>query len=326
MEAEVGSSLPLLKRTFAGAVDDLAHPGAGGDQFSRLGYHHFPAWLFSRLPNGVTTNPASPFSVSPGQPVAVLFGADSGAATGQFAASAQATSGALSHTASLSLAIQPDTLLNVPKSSFVRTDSVSAIDAPSSEPHWRHIVYDAAGKRFFVANSAMNRVDVLSAASASPLASIDVPGASSVDLSPDGATLWVGSRVEYAFAVSTQNLQVRQRYAAVGLTPIPGVVFNRSTELIAMASGKLLVRLRQSTSAQALLALWDPVANAFSNLTNKAPAVFQNGVGVIARSGDHSRALAAANDNSGALALFEGNGNLLLERKRPARGQFYLRR
>jgi DNA-binding beta-propeller fold protein YncE len=81
----------------------------------------------------------------------------------------------------------------VPKFSFVRTDSVKGIDAPASEPHRRHIVYDAAGKRFFVANGAMNRVDVLSPSSAAPLASIDVPGASSVDLSPDGATLWVGS-------------------------------------------------------------------------------------------------------------------------------------
>jgi DNA-binding beta-propeller fold protein YncE len=81
----------------------------------------------------------------------------------------------------------------VPKFSFVRTDSVKGIDAPASEPHRRHIVYDAAGKRFFVANGAMNRVDVLSPSSAAPLASIDVPGTSSVGLSPDGATLWVGS-------------------------------------------------------------------------------------------------------------------------------------
>jgi hypothetical protein len=274
----------------------------------------------SSLPNGVSTNPASPFSVSPGQPVAVLFGADSGAATGQFAISAQATSGALSHAASLSLTIQAGPALNVPKSSLVRTDSVNAIDAPANEPHRRHIVYDAAGKRFFVANGAMNRVDVLTMTSASLLASIDVPGASSVDLSPDGATLWVGSAVEYAFAVSTQNLQVSQRYAAAGLTPIPGTVFNRPTELVAMASGKLLVRLRQAAAAQALLALWDPVANAFTNLTNKAPAVFQNGVGVIARSGDRSRALVAANDGSGELALFDGNGNVLAGPQTPSAG------
>jgi hypothetical protein len=56
--------------------------------------------------------------------VAVLFGADSGAATGQFAISAQATNGVLRHATSLSLTIQPGPLLNVPKSSFVRTDSV----------------------------------------------------------------------------------------------------------------------------------------------------------------------------------------------------------
>ena len=78
------------------------------------------------LPKGASTNPASPFSVSPGQPVAVLFGADSGAATGQFAISALATSGALSHATSLSLTIQLGPLLNVPNSSFVRTDSMRA--------------------------------------------------------------------------------------------------------------------------------------------------------------------------------------------------------
>lgn len=60
-----------------------------------------------------------------------------------------------------------------------------------------------------------------------------------------------------------------------------------------------------------MLALWDPVANTFSNLTNKAPAVFQNGLGVIARSEDHNRALVASNDGSGELALLDGNGNVL---------------
>jgi phosphate-selective porin len=66
----------------------------------------------SSLPGGVATNPISPFSVSPGQPVAVLFGADFAAATGQFSVSAQATSGKLSHSASLSLTIASGPLLN----------------------------------------------------------------------------------------------------------------------------------------------------------------------------------------------------------------------
>jgi hypothetical protein len=93
---------------------------------SEHGFSDAVETTLSSRPKGVSTNPASPFSVSPGQPVAVLFGADSGAATGQFAISAQATSGVLSHATSLSLTIQPGPLLNVPKSSFVRSDSVNS--------------------------------------------------------------------------------------------------------------------------------------------------------------------------------------------------------
>ena len=55
---------------------------------SEHGFSEAVEITLSSLPSGVSTNPASPFSVSPGQPVAVLFGADSGAATGQFAISA----------------------------------------------------------------------------------------------------------------------------------------------------------------------------------------------------------------------------------------------
>jgi hypothetical protein len=91
---------------------------------SEHGFSEAVEITLSSLPSGVSTNPASPFSVSPGQPVAVLFGADSGAATGQFAISAQATSGTLSHAVSLSLTIQPGPLLNAPKSAFVRNELV----------------------------------------------------------------------------------------------------------------------------------------------------------------------------------------------------------
>jgi hypothetical protein len=42
-----------------------------------------------------------------------------------------------------------------------------------------------------------------------------------------------------------------------------------------------------------------------------APAVFQQGVGVVARSGDHSRVLVAANDSSGELVVFDSGGNVV---------------
>jgi hypothetical protein len=58
------------------------------------------------LPAGVTSNPASSFSVAPGASTPVVFGASANAATGNFTISVQGTSGALSHSASLAVAIQ----------------------------------------------------------------------------------------------------------------------------------------------------------------------------------------------------------------------------
>src|SRR5580692_1763537 len=47
----------------------------------------------SGVPVGVTSNPASPFSVSVGQPASVIIGVSSAAATGQYNLAAQGTSG-----------------------------------------------------------------------------------------------------------------------------------------------------------------------------------------------------------------------------------------
>ena len=267
--------------------------------------------VLSGIPAGVASNPASPFSVSAGQPVPVIIGASPSAAAGQYAISAQATSGSLSHSAPLSLTIQTAVALNLPRSAFLRNDSVAAVDTPSGEPRRRQIVFDAAGKRFFVANPAMNRVEVDADVNPSLQAEIDVPGASSVDLSGDGATLWVGTVTEELVAVSTVSLQVIARYPMAGLSPIPGIVFNRPTEALPLAGGKLALRLRQSAASEALLALWDPASNTATDLTSLAPAVFQNGVGVMARSEDRARLLAAANDSSGEAIVLDGNGNVV---------------
>src|SRR5258707_14462337 len=80
----------------------------------------------SGVPAGVTSNPASPFSVSSGQAVAVIIGASPNSATGQFTVSAQASSGILSHSAPFSLTVQTGVALNLPRSTFLRNDSVAA--------------------------------------------------------------------------------------------------------------------------------------------------------------------------------------------------------
>jgi len=264
----------------------------------------------SGVPSGVTTSPASPFSIAAGQSLSVIFGSAPSTPTGQFNLLAQGTSGSLSHSAPISLTIQSATATNLSRSAFLRNDSVAAVDTPPGEPPRREVVFDSASARFFVSNPAMNRVEVYSDAFPSLLSTIDAPLASSVDLSTDGSTLWVGTRTEQLLAVNTANLQVSARYPMSGLTPIPGVVFNRPTEALALSSGKLSLCLRQPSAAESLLALWDPASNTATNLTSLAPAVFQNGLGILARSGDHTRLLAAANDASGNVALFDTIGNL----------------
>ncbi len=263
------------------------------------------------LPSGVTSNPVSPFTVAAGASTSVVFGASASAATGNFTISVHGTSGALSHSASLAVAILSAVNPPLPRTAFERTDSTSASDDPFGEPHHRHIAYDPANKHVFVANRAMNRVDIFSSASQSPIAQVSVPGASSADLSADGSTVWIGTALERIVAIDTSSLRIRNRYSLAGLTPIPGTIFSRPVEVLSFSNGKAMVRLRQPVSSEALLALWDPASNSLTDLTSTAPALFQHGVGVLARSGDHSKLLAAANDSSGELALFDSGGNVV---------------
>ncbi|HZC65955.1 MAG TPA: IPT/TIG domain-containing protein, partial [Candidatus Dormibacteraeota bacterium] len=199
----------------------------------------------------------------------------------------------------------------VSRSAFVRTDSIAALDNPAGEFHRRHIVYDSVHQQIFVANRAMNRVEVFASVTQSRTAQIVVPGVSSVDLSPDSATVWAGSLTERVSAIDTSSLQVKAFYTVPSLTPIPNAVFDLPEEVVALAGGKFLLRLRQGAGAEALLALWDPVNNTPFDLTPSEPQLFQNGLGAVTRSGDGSRVLVGASDASGELALFDSNGNVV---------------
>jgi hypothetical protein len=79
----------------------------------------------------------------------------------------------------------------------------------------------------FVANRAMNRVEVLSIADGTHVARITIPGASSADLSADGATVWVGTVTEQVVAIDTTSLQVRARYAIQPLSVVPNESYGR---------------------------------------------------------------------------------------------------
>jgi hypothetical protein len=63
--------------------------------------------------------------------------------------SVQGTSGTLSHSDPLAVAIQSGVNPSLPRSAYARTDSNSASDDPFGEPHHRHIAYDSANKHVY---------------------------------------------------------------------------------------------------------------------------------------------------------------------------------
>jgi hypothetical protein len=260
------------------------------------------------VPSGVVSNPPSPFNIASGTNAAVVFGATSSAATGNFTITAQGSSGSVSHSATLALAVQAAAVASLPRTAYARTDAVAALDEPPGEPRHRRIAYEAVNKHLFVANRAMNRIEVFSTSDQTRVAQIAVPGATSADISADGATLWVGTTTEQAVAIDTATLKVKSRYSIQPLSPIPTGVFDRPEELLPMSTAKIMMRLRQSATAQSLLAIWDPAANTLTNLTSIEPALFQNGLGAMARTGDHTKIIVAASDASGELAIFDANG------------------
>jgi IPT/TIG domain len=265
----------------------------------------------SGLPTGVISNPSSPFSVSAGASAPVLFSAASNANTGNFTVMATGASGSLTHPADLGLTIQTGIVANLPRTTFARTDSTPTLDDPAGEYHHRHIAYDPAHHLVFVANRAMNRVEVFSSTTAARVAQVSVPGASSADLSADGSTVWVGTVTEQVAAIDTTSLQIKGRSEISGLQPLPNTLFDRPEELLALSNGNLMMRLRQSQSSEALLALWAPSSNTLANLTSTEPQLFQNGLGAMARTGDRTKVLVAASDANGELAIYDANGNVL---------------
>lgn len=265
----------------------------------------------STLPSGVTVSPASPFSVSPGTNASLLFSAANSAAVGTVTLNATGTSGSLAHSASLGLSVQANTASTLPRTNYVRTDSIAALDSPPGEPHHRHIALDAALGHLFVANRAKNSVAVLSTQDGSRIAEINAPGASSADVSIDGKTIWIGSLTQAIYEIDAGPLQIRATHLLASLAPLPGTIFDRPEEVLALASGKLLVRMREPAAPESLLALCDPTVGSLTNLTSAAPQVFQSGLGVMAKSSDGTRVVVAAADASGEVALFDGNGSLV---------------
>jgi hypothetical protein len=215
------------------------------------------------LPVGVTAAPAK-FNMSPGGQQTVMLEAAATALVGTANLTATATSGSLTHSGQLSLAITSlQITANAPlRTKYVRTDAQWEVGYLNFAPQpW--ILYNPGTKRFFVSNTAVNRVDVLDAATESKVGEITVPGAWVADESSDYKTIYIGTQIGDIYEIDPLAMAVSKRIplAQIGPSGFPANVVR------VLADGRLALLYTGAGGLSfidcngAQLGVWNPTDN-----------------------------------------------------------------
>jgi hypothetical protein len=246
------------------------------------------------LPNGVTSSPASPISMTiSGQ--SVTLAAASSASIGPSTVKFNATSGSLSSSAQAQISVVqgPPGLAN-DRTSFVRTDATPGA-----------VLYDPVHQLIFASAVDLNCVDVIPIATQQVAQCIPVSGAFGLSLSADGTKAIVGTQVGIVAWIDTTTLQVVRR-DVIPQIPNPqfgaGFGFVTATQAFQVANGKVLLFSLPGccdvgTFTQSVgVVEWDPVAGTSTVRTDSG------GGGVVSTTLDHSKLLVAG---GGTAALYD---------------------
>ena len=244
----------------------------------------------SGLPPG-TTATFTPATIVPGQASTLVITASSGAPVSR----------------NVSLTVTGTPQAPVPPSSFKllldvtqppgslpnnRTDYLSLEGSPNSA------VYDKAHNLIFASNPSWNRVAVISNQTHAMVKSIPVPDSRSVDISPDGSRVWVGTGGHQVYEINTSTLTAVRH-------PLPPVSFNgggpiawQDFQILSLVDGTLMFEIRGGPVSLSAF-IWDPVTNAVTPLTSPTLGSFD----IMQRTGDGKRVYCFPGD-SGGLAFF----------------------
>jgi WD40 repeat protein len=214
----------------------------------------------SGLPSGVTAMPAS-FELIPGSPETVELSAAANAPVTSVTAMFTSNFNGTNHTANLGVAVTATAPPPPPLSTrtkYVRTDAVAEYSL-SLNSHWE--VYHSPTSRLFVTDPGTNRVIVMDDAHETQIASISVPGAYSIDETPDQSALYVATLIGDIYTIDPTAMEVTQRYLASQIGPYgyPSSValplFNGNVALLAEPGGI------PDVDGAPNFAIWNPAAN-----------------------------------------------------------------
>jgi len=168
--------------------------------------------------------------------------------------------------------------------------------------HW--IIYNPITNYFYVADPGSNHVMVLDAASETFLGAISVPGAYSIDDTPDHKTLYVGTALGDLYTVDPVSMRVTHRY--VGSQIGPSGYFTDSA--LVLADGRLA--LLGGTGGVSLdgsldFAIWNPADNSLA-ITNCGS--FTGNIGGFSRSPDRSKIILGSVDSGPLCKVDESTG------------------
>lgn len=186
-----------------------------------------------------------------------------------------------------------------PARSFVRTDAPPVLT-----------LFDPVHRVVYATVPALNELAVISSVQHAITNRIAIPGAFSMDLSPDGTQLLVGSgsdllggpEAPMLTLIDTGTLQIVGRFQ---VPVISGVSLGTIPMSLAWTSnGTVLIVAQQVGTTGFDLIQWDPVQNSFRTRSLPNSVLPQQ----VVRSGDHSKALLSDSSTSGAnLVLYDAN-------------------
>lgn len=183
------------------------------------------------------------------------------------------------------------------RSTYIPYD-VSWIGAPD----FRTVGFDQVHQQIFTAWSQLDRIDVLSASDYHLIRSIVVPSPSTLDISPDGTTLAVGTSGAHVLFFDTDS------FAKTNDIVFPDSALG-ITAFVYTANGNALIRAGGGLSTGGgITAYWNQATNSFSNESNAVGATgIYNTSGPLARSGDYTRILLGDETGGGSVQIIDGN-------------------
>jgi hypothetical protein len=265
--------------------------------------------IATTLPTGFTCVPAACTATVTGtQALNAIQLVPSATASGSYTIVFTATSGVLTHTATAILNV------NAPPPPAVEACAIAAPVTPPSnsregfvytgDPAPSGVVYDKARNRVLATDLQHNEIDVISPDTLSITARLPIPQPTGIDLSPDGKTLYIGTRTHYMYLATADTLCITDRAYTVGVSPYTSLSPQFPT---ALADGSVIVGAYDIDSTAQEVLLWTPAAG-FTWLNNLGEVSYS--VRNIIPSGDRMHAFMSGDDSGGVYARYDVGGTV----------------